>query len=344
MLSKNLNGFKNMFEGDISDKLNFDHDIVRVENLWLKYPLSRGVFSRVYLYAVNGVSFSIQPGETLGLIGESGSGKTTLGKAVLKLLDISDGKVFWGNIDVTKMKEGKVRKLRRYFQLIQQDPYGALDPRMRIYDAVAEGLRVHKLVDSREEEEEIVYKALEQVKLTPPETFAYKMPDELSGGQRQRVVIARALVLKPKFVVADEPISMLDASTRGQILEILNNARNENNLSILFITHDIAIASYISNRIMVLYSGKVVEVASSEEIIKNPMHPYTQALIEAIPKPDPKAKVPEPKIKGEVIPLLDKPKGCVFYNRCPFAMPICKEKEPELKEIKSGHYVACHLY
>ncbi|BDC18558.1 ABC transporter ATP-binding protein [Acidianus sp. HS-5] len=333
-----------MLGEDLLSKLNFEHGIINVENLWIKYPLSRGIFSKVYLYAVNGVSFSIQSGEILGLIGESGSGKTTLGRGVLKLLDIEEGKVFWGNIDVTKLKESKLRKLRRYFQLIQQDPYGALDPRMRIYDAVAEGLRVHKLVHSREEEEEIVYRALEQVKLTPPEAFAYKMPDELSGGQRQRVVIARALVLKPKFMVADEPISMLDASTRGQILEILNNARSENNLSILFITHDIAIASYISNKIMVLYSGKVVEISSSEEIIKNPMHPYTQALIEAIPRPDPNAKVPEPKIKGEVVPLLDKPKGCVFYNRCPFAMPVCKEKEPELKEVKSGHYVACHLY
>jgi peptide/nickel transport system ATP-binding protein len=333
-----------MLNKNLIDELKFDHNVITVENLWVRYPLSRGLFSRVYLYAVNGVSFSVQPGETLGLIGESGSGKTTLGRAVLKLIEINEGKIFWGNIDVTKIKESKLRHLRRYFQLIQQDPYGALDPRMSIYDAVAEGLRIHKLVKSREEEEEIVYKALAQVKLTPPETFASKMPDELSGGQRQRVVIARALVLKPKFMVADEPISMVDASTRGQILEILDNARKENNLSILFITHDIAIASYISNRIMVLYSGKVVEMASSEEIIKNPMHPYTQALIEAIPRPDPSAKVPEPKIKGEVVPLLDKPKGCVFYNRCPFAMPICKEKEPELKEIKSGHYVACHLY
>lgn len=318
--------------------------VVRTEDLWVQYPLSKGLFKSVKLYAVNGVTIDIKKGEILGVIGESGSGKTTLGKAILRLTDISKGKIYWEDVDVTKLSDRKLRKLRRYFQMIQQDPYSSLDPRMKIYDIVAEGLRVNKLVSNKDEEREIIYNALKDVKLTPPEVFFDKLPTELSGGQRQRVVIARAIVMKPKFIVADEPISMLDASTRGQILEIIKDIRDKNNTAFMFITHDIATGSYISDRIAVMYTGTVVEIANSDEIIKNPLHPYTKALIKAIPKPDPEAGTPEVEIKGEQQPLFEEPKGCVFYNRCPLAKDICKEKTPVLKDVGNNHYVACHLY
>lgn len=319
-------------------------NIIKAQDLWVEYPLGRaGLFKRLYVHAVNGVSVEIKKGEILGVIGESGSGKTTLGKALLRLLDPVKGKIFWGNLEVTRLKDGKLRHLRRYYQLIQQDPYGALDPRYNVYDIIAEGLRLHKLVSS-EEEQEIVYKMLTIVKLTPPEVFAQKKPYELSGGQRQRVAIARALALKPKFLVADEPVSMLDASTRGQILEFLLNERDQNNTGILFITHDISIASYVSDKIAVMYLGKIVEMGRPEEVIKKPLHPYTQALLQAVPVPDPDVGIREPNIKGEITSPIFLPKGCVFYDRCPFAQTICKEKEPELKRIEGDHYVACHLY
>lgn len=319
-------------------------NIIKAQDLWVEYPLGRaGLFKRLYVHAVNGVSIEIKKGEILGVIGESGSGKTTLGKALLRLLDPVKGKIFWGDLEVTRLKDGKLRHLRRYYQLIQQDPYGALDPRYNVYDIIAEGLRLHKLVSS-EEEQEIVYKMLTIVKLTPPEVFAQKKPYELSGGQRQRVAIARALALKPKFLVADEPVSMLDASTRGQILEFLLNERDQNNTGILFITHDISIASYVSDKIAVMYLGKIVEMGRPEEVIKKPLHPYTQALLQAVPVPDPDVGIREPNIKGEITSPIFLPKGCVFYDRCPFAQTICKEKEPELKRIEGDHYVACHLY
>ncbi|MBP1357984.1 MAG: ABC transporter ATP-binding protein [Sulfolobus sp.] len=319
-------------------------NIIKAQDLWVEYPLGRaGLFKRLYVHAINGVSVEIKKGEILGVIGESGSGKTTLGKALLRLLDPVKGKIFWGDLEVTRLKDGKLRHLRRYYQLIQQDPYGALDPRYNVYDIIAEGLRLHKLVSS-EEEQEIVYKMLTIVKLTPPEVFAQKKPYELSGGQRQRVAIARALALKPKFLVADEPVSMLDASTRGQILEFLLNERDQNNTGILFITHDISIASYVSDKIAVMYLGKIVEMGRPEEVIKKPLHPYTQALLQAVPVPDPDVGIREPNIKGEITSPIFLPKGCVFYDRCPFAQTICKEKEPELKRIEGDHYVACHLY
>lgn len=319
--------------------------VVKVDDVWIKYPFGRaGLFHKLYVHAVNGVSLEINKGEILGLIGESGSGKTTLGKGILRLLDISSGKVYWGGIDVTKMRDSKLRKLRKDYQIIHQDPYGALDPRMTIYEILAEGLRLHHLVSTKEEEKDEIYKMLTVVKLTPPESFINKRPMELSGGQRQRVVVARALLLKPKFIVADEPISMLDASTRGQILEFIINDRNQRGTAYLFITHDISIASYISDRIAVMYLGKIVEMGPPEEIVKEPLHPYTQALIQAVPVPDPDVGIREPNIKGEIQSPLELPKGCVFYNRCPFAKEVCKEHPPALKRIKGDHYVACYLY
>lgn len=319
--------------------------VVRAENVQVKYPMGRaGLFKRIYVNAVNGVSLDVKKGEIVSLIGESGSGKTTLGKAMLRLVDIYSGKIYWDSTDVTKLKEGKLRRLRKDFQLIQQDPYGALDPRLTIYEILAEGLRLHKLVNSREEEREKIYEMLKIVKLSPPENFIEKRPYELSGGQRQRVVVARALLLQPKFIVADEPISMLDASTRGQILEFILKDREARQTAYLFITHDISIASYISDRIAVMYLGKIVEMGKPEEVISEPLHPYTKALIEAVPVPDPDYGIKEPNIKGELPSPIELPSGCVFNPRCPLAKTICKEKEPELKKVKGDHYVACHLY
>lgn len=324
--------------------------IVKAQNVWIKYPMGRaGLFRKLYVHAVNGVSLEIKKGEIFGLIGESGSGKTTLGKGILRLVEINSGSIYWnvdGNklVDITKLNDKTLRKLRKDFQIIQQDPYSALDPRMSVYEILAEGLRLHKLVSNKSEEIEQIYKILSVVKLTPPENFVNKKPMELSGGQRQRVVVARALLLRPKFVVADEPISMLDASTRGQILEFILNDRDQRGTAYLFITHDIAIASYVSDRIGVMYLGKIVETGTTEEVIREPLHPYTQALLQAVPVPDPDVGIKEPNIKGEIQSPLELPKGCVFYNRCPFAKDICKEKPPELKRIKGDHYVACHLY
>ncbi|QGR20414.1 ABC transporter ATP-binding protein [Stygiolobus azoricus] len=333
--------------------------VVRAENVQVKYLIGRaGLFKRIYVNAVNGVSLDVKKGEIVSLIGESGSGKTTLGKAMLRLVDIYSGKIYWDSTDVTKdskkdvtklrdvtkLSEGILRRLRKNFQLIQQDPYGALDPRLTIYEILAEGLRLHKLVKSQEEEREKIYEILKIVKLTPPENFIKKRPYELSGGQRQRVVVARALLLQPKFIVADEPISMLDASTRGQILEFILKDRETRQTAYLFITHDISIASYISDRIAVMYLGKIVEMGKPEEVISEPLHPYTKALIDAVPVPDPDYGIKEPNIKGELPSPIELPSGCVFNPRCPLAKPICKEKEPELKKVKGDHYVACHLY
>lgn len=319
--------------------------VVRAENVQVKYPMGRaGLFKRIYVNAVNGVSLDVKKGEIVSLIGESGSGKTTLGKAMLRLVDIYSGKIYWDSTDVTRLREGKLRRLRKDFQLIQQDPYGALDPRLTIYEILAEGLRLHELVNSREEEREKIYEMLKIVKLSPPENFIKKRPYELSGGQRQRVVVARALLLQPKFIVADEPISMLDASTRGQILEFILKDREARQTAYLFITHDISIASYISDKIAVMYLGKIVEMGKPEEVISEPLHPYTMALIEAVPVPDPNYGIKEPNIKGELPSPIELPSGCVFNPRCPLAKTICKEKEPELKRVKGDHYVACHLY
>ena len=324
--------------------------VIKTKNLWIRYSFGgAGLFKKLYVHAVNDVSLEIKKGEIFGLIGESGSGKTTLGKGILRLMDIYSGNVYWrvdGSklVDITKLSDNALRKLRKDFQMIQQDPYGALDPRMTIYEILAEGLKLHKLVSDKGQEIEEIYKILSVVKLTPPEIFVNKKPMELSGGQRQRVVVARALLLKPKFIVADEPISMLDASTRGQILGFILNDRNQRGTAYLFITHDISIASYVSDRIGVMYLGKLVEIGSPEEVISEPLHPYTQALLQAVPVPDPDVGVREPNIKGEIQSPLELPKGCVFYNRCPFAKDICKEKPPEIKRIKGDHYVACHLY
>ncbi|MFP3224516.1 MAG: ABC transporter ATP-binding protein [Nitrososphaeria archaeon] len=296
-----------------------------------------------WVKAVDDISIDIYPKEILGLAGESGSGKTTFGRTLIRLIEPTAGSVIYKNVDIFKLKGSELKNYRRKLQIIFQDPYDSINPRLTIRDVVAEGLLVNKIV-SKDKVDEAVASALEDVKLTPPEEFINRYPHELSGGQRQRVAIARALVLKPDFIVADEPVSMLDVSIRAEVLNVMLDLKEKYGITFLFITHDLALAKHMSDRIAVMYLGKLVELADSEKLIDNPLHPYTQALIAAIPIPDPTAKKAEVKIKGEIPSPINPPPGCRFHPRCPYAFDRCKVEEPKLKEVEPGHFVACHLY
>jgi len=327
-----------------------EKSLIKVENLKKWFPLRRGLLASIvggkelYVKAVDGISFEIKYGEIFGLAGESGCGKTTTGRVILRLIEPTAGKIYYRDIDITNLPPKQLKPLRKEMQIIFQDPYESLNPRMTIYDIVAEPLRIQKVTKGSKEEEEYVHRALEEVELIPPEEFVFRYPHELSGGQRQRVAVARAFVLRPKFIVADEPVSMLDVSIRSEILKIMLQEKERYQASILFITHDLAIARHMCNRLAVMYLGKIVEVGEVEEIIQNPMHPYTQALIAAVPVPDPEIKRGEIPIKGEVPNPINLPSGCRFHPRCPYAMEKCKKEEPELIPINGEHLVACHLH
>ncbi len=325
--------------------------VVRVENLKKWFPLRRGLSDiifrrpRRYVKAVDGVSFEIRKGEIFALAGESGCGKTTTGRTILRLIEPTGGKVEFLGRDVTKLDKKEMKEfLRRKAQIIFQDPYESLNPRKTVEDIVGEPLEVHGLVDTKAEKREVVSKYLEEVGLTPPEDFIFRFPHELSGGQRQRVAIARALVLEPEFIVADEPVSMLDMSIRASILNLMLDLRDKRGLSYLFITHDLATAKYVADRLAIMYLGKIVEIGPAVEVIDNPLHPYTQALISAVPVPDPRHKIGDIPIKGEVPSPIDIPPGCRFHPRCVKAFEPCDKEVPELREIEPNHFVACHLY
>jgi len=294
------------------------------------------------LKAVDGVSFDVYKGEVLGLVGESGSGKTTVGRSILRLVQPTGGHVYYGGKDVLSANRDEMTEMRRKLQIIFQDPYDSINPRFRIRDVVAEGLRINKLYKDEEDLEAKVKEALKDVKLTPPEQFMDRFPHELSGGQRQRVAIARALALGPDFIVADEPVSMLDVSIRAEVLNVMLDLKDQFGLSFLFITHDLALAKHVCDRIAVMYLGRLVELADSETLISKPLHPYTQALIEAIPVPDPTAPKLKVEIKGEIPNATDVPPGCSFNPRCPYATDRCRTEEPKLREVEPGHWVACH--
>lgn len=321
--------------------------LLRVENLKKYFPVRRNILEVLrkepprYVKAVDGISFEIDRGEVLALIGESGCGKTTAGRTVLRLIEPTDGKIIFDGTDITELSREEMRPFRRRMQIIFQDPYASLSPRMKIGDAIAHPLLVHGIAE-KEEAKEIALRMLKRVGLTPEDEFYDRYPHHLSGGQRQRVVIARAMVLKPEFVVADEAVSMIDVSMRASILELLESFREEYNLSQLFITHDIAVGKLIADRIAVMYLGKIVEIGPTDEVLKNPAHPYTMALIQAVPSIARRKKEKKLKITGEVPNAANPPSGCRFHPRCPFATEECRTKEPELVEIGHNHFVACH--
>ena len=323
---------------------------VRAQNLKKYFDIKLGFFETLttknppHVHAVDDVSFAIRSEEILGLVGESGCGKTTTGRLLLRLVEPTEGQVFFRDRDITSIPlESEMRRLRREMQIIFQDPYESLNPRMSTFDIIAEPLRIQKVAESESEVVERVKKALEDLDLTPPEEFMYRFPHELSGGQRQRVSIARAFVLEPKFLVADEPVSMLDASIRTEVLRLLLGMVRKLHCSFLYITHDIALARHLCDRIGVMYLGKIVEKGTTEDVILKPLHPYTEALISAVPIPDPTIKRIEIVIKGEVPSAVNPPSGCRFHTRCPYAEEVCRKDEPPLVKVNEDRYVACHL-
>lgn len=299
---------------------------------------------REHLRAVDGISFNIEKGETLGIVGESGSGKTTAGKSVIGMLDINDGKILYRGKDISTMSKKEKFDFTRNVQMVFQDPYASLDPRQKVYDIISEGIRIHKLAKNKKEEEEKVFELLDQVGLQ--KEHANRFAHEFSGGQRQRIGIARALSVEPDFLFCDEPISALDVSIQAQIVNLLVRLKEERNLTMLFIAHDLSMVSYISDRVGVMYLGNLMELTDPIRLYKKPLHPYTEALLSAIPIPDPKlAKSTERIIiEGEIPSPIHPPKGCKFCTRCPKKLDICDTIRPEFKEVEEGHFAACHLY
>jgi len=321
-------------------KSNNAKDLVVVKDLVKYFPVRGGILQRVVaqVKAVENVSFNVKEGETLGLVGESGCGKTTVGRTMLRLTEPTSGEVQYEGVNVFKLKGRDLKAMRRNMQIIFQDPYASLDPRMPIGESVMEGLKIHGIGTPRERFD-LAIETLRKVGLE--DYHARRYPHEFSGGQRQRIGIARALALRPKFIVCDEPVSALDVSIQSQVLNILKSLQKEFGLTYLFIAHNLSVVEHISNRVAVMYLGKMVELAAREELFRNPLHPYTQALMSAIPVPDPKMRRERIILKGDVPSPLNPPSGCRFNPRCPVAMPHCKVEEPPFKEVSPGHWAAC---
>ena len=317
--------------------------IVRVRDLKMHFPITQGIIVQRKvgaIKAVDGITFDIQRGETLGLVGESGCGKSTTGRAILQLYRPTAGDVYFEDMNLTEIKGEQLRRMRRRMQMIFQDPYASLNPRMTVGDIIGEPLLVHGLAKSRERRKR-VQELLRVVGLNP--YFVNRYPHEFSGGQRQRIGVARSLAVNPEFIICDEPISALDVSIQAQIINLLEDLQAEFNLTYLFIAHDLSVVRHISDRIAVMYLGKIVELTSRQELYDNPLHPYTQALLSAVPIPDPVVEAQRQRVilEGDVPSPANPPVGCNFCTRCPVVMDICKEEEPEFKEMTSGHWTAC---
>jgi len=316
--------------------------VLEVKGLKKHFPIKKGLLSRTagYVYAVDGVSFDIKDGETLGLVGESGCGKSTVGRTVLRLIEPTEGSIKVSGEDISDLGKAELRPYRREMQIIFQDPFSSLNPRMMAGDIVGELLQVHEIAKGKEKEE-IVAGLFERVGLRAAQMRSF--PHEFSGGQRQRIGIARALALNPKLIIGDEPVSALDVSIQAQVINLLMDLQDEFKLSYLFIAHDLAVVEHISHRIAVMYLGKIVEYADKKTLFTDPQHPYTEALLSAVPIPNPAVKREKRILQGDVPSPINPPPGCHFHTRCPYAEERCRMEEPPLKQIAPGHTVACHL-
>jgi oligopeptide transport system ATP-binding protein len=323
---------------------NTDQDLLRIENLKLYFPIKRGVIQRVvgHVHAVDDISFTIKKGDTLGLVGESGCGKSTTGRTILQLYKPTAGHIYFGDIDLANTHGETLRQLRKRMQMIFQDPYASLNPRMTVEEIVGEPLIVYNLAKGTEIRER-VKELLGMVGLNP--AYVDRYPHEFSGGQRQRIGVARAIALKPDLIVCDEPISALDVSIQAQVINLLEDLQEQLDLTYLFIAHDLSVVRHISTRVAVMYLGVIVELAPRDELYTNPLHPYTQALLSAVPIPDPVAEERRKRVilTGDVPSSINPPSGCHFRTRCPLAQSICAEKRPDWREISTGHFVACHM-
>ncbi len=326
-----------------------DRNILEVKNLEVHFEARSGFLNNLLsrevprIRAVDGVNFNLKKGEILSLAGESGCGKTTTGKAILRLVEPTGGKVYFRGQDLSLLTQKELREFRQQAQIIFQDPYESLNPRQTVFATVAEPLEVNRICDNTKEKEERVARALSDAGLKNPRDYFIRYPHELSGGQRQRIAIASALVLKPKFIVADEPVTMLDLSIRSGILKLMMELRDNKQISYLFITHDLSLAWLISDRIAVMYSGNIVEIGGAEQIIGSPAHPYTKALVSVIPNPERSSGTDRKLLEGEIPDPSSPPRGCKFHPRCSYAQPCCREERPLLREVEKDRFVSCHL-